>query len=223
MSRGLAGPTYWRWPEPSLAPTRLMMGAVALWASFFAPHISAANAPDATPDASKPAWRAVWSGPDSPAKLFLRARSSSASADAPASVEPSASRGIVAATDNSAAAEESGAAPSAGPLVVVVAACESERMEQRYWADAIAAWGFATARLDAVGIDRTCDIDGAVNTVDDLSDHKALRRREIENSLGKTLTLPAPPVRWMTDLRQSPGRVPEVGEHTERVRREFLG
>jgi len=63
---------------------------------------------------------------------------------------------------------------------------------------------------------------GAVNSVDDLSNHKALRRREIENSSGETLTLPAPPVRWNLAARTPAGPVPKIGEHTEMVRKEFL-
>jgi len=63
---------------------------------------------------------------------------------------------------------------------------------------------------------------GAVNSVYDLSDHTALRRREIENSKGECLTLPAPPVRWEFNPRKSAGPVPKVGEHTVVVRKEFL-
>lgn len=64
---------------------------------------------------------------------------------------------------------------------------------------------------------------GAVNSVDDLSQHKALRRREITNSVGERLTLPAPPVRWTLEPRISAGPVPKIGEHTQAVRSEFLG
>ena len=63
---------------------------------------------------------------------------------------------------------------------------------------------------------------GAVNSVDDLSSHQALRRTEIENSSNQLLTIPAPPVRWSTSPRKSPGRVPGIGEHTQKVRQEFL-
>jgi len=64
---------------------------------------------------------------------------------------------------------------------------------------------------------------GAVNSVDDLTDHKALRRRKIENSAGNSLTLPAPPVRWNLAARGSAGSVPKIGEHTDMVRAEYLG
>jgi len=63
---------------------------------------------------------------------------------------------------------------------------------------------------------------GAVNSVDDLSVHKALRKREIVNSKGKTLTIPAPPVSWSSIPRASAGPVPKIGEHTEAVMQEFL-
>ena len=64
---------------------------------------------------------------------------------------------------------------------------------------------------------------GAVNSVDDLTNHKALRRRNIENSTGQTLTLPAPPVRWTMQPRSSAGPVPKIGEHTDAIRKEFIG
>ncbi|MDJ0612239.1 MAG: CaiB/BaiF CoA-transferase family protein [Rhizobiaceae bacterium] len=64
---------------------------------------------------------------------------------------------------------------------------------------------------------------GAVNSVDDLSKHNALRGREIETSSGETLTLPAPPVRWALQPRTSAGPIPKIGEHTETIRNEFLG
>ncbi|MEM7215318.1 MAG: CaiB/BaiF CoA-transferase family protein [Pseudomonadota bacterium] len=64
---------------------------------------------------------------------------------------------------------------------------------------------------------------GAVNSVDDLSDHKALRRREAETSTGETLTIPAPPVRWALSPRKPAGPAPKIGEHTDAVRKEFLG
>lgn len=64
---------------------------------------------------------------------------------------------------------------------------------------------------------------GAINSVEELSTHKALRRREATNSQGLTLTLPAPPVRWSDTRRMSPGPVPGIGEHTGAIRNEFLG
>ena len=65
---------------------------------------------------------------------------------------------------------------------------------------------------------------GNVSSLDDLSEHPALRRRTIHTSTGQTVALPAHPVRWtelpgMTD-RQS-GRVPTIGEHSDAIRTEF--
>lgn len=63
---------------------------------------------------------------------------------------------------------------------------------------------------------------GAVNSVDDVLQHKALRRQEIVNSHGITLSIPAPPVRWALTRRKSAAPVPRIGEHTQMVREEFL-
>ncbi len=63
---------------------------------------------------------------------------------------------------------------------------------------------------------------GAVNSVEDVLSHKALREQEVVNSMGETLMIPAPPVRWALNPRQTSGAVPSIGEHTEMVRNEFL-
>lgn len=65
---------------------------------------------------------------------------------------------------------------------------------------------------------------GAVNSVDGLSTHPALRRREATNSFGETLMIPAPPVHWLDARREnSVGSTPKIGEHTDAIKREFLG
>ncbi|MEM9332192.1 MAG: CaiB/BaiF CoA-transferase family protein [Pseudomonadota bacterium] len=63
---------------------------------------------------------------------------------------------------------------------------------------------------------------GAINSVAEVSNHKALRRREAKNSTAKTLTIPAPPVRWLLKARPAPGAAPKIGEHTRRIESEFL-
>ncbi|MFK5997126.1 MAG: CaiB/BaiF CoA-transferase family protein [Rhodobacterales bacterium] len=61
---------------------------------------------------------------------------------------------------------------------------------------------------------------GALNTVQDLSHHKALRRRPVKNSAHKTVSIPAPPIR-LTDTPQSSPPVPVLGSATDAVRAEF--
>ncbi|MEL7430034.1 MAG: CaiB/BaiF CoA-transferase family protein [Pseudomonadota bacterium] len=64
---------------------------------------------------------------------------------------------------------------------------------------------------------------GAVNRVEDVLHHAALNRRTITNSTGETLSLPAPPLRWLGTTRKSAGHIPAIGEHTNAVKHEFLG
>jgi len=62
---------------------------------------------------------------------------------------------------------------------------------------------------------------GALNTVDDLSVHAALRRRTIMNVAGEQLSLPAHPVR-LSGLETRPGmRLPALNQHGEAIRQEF--
>lgn len=57
-----------------------------------------------------------------------------------------------------------------------------------------------------------------VNTVADLAAHPHLRRISVETP-GKTLSMPAPPVRTGGPLQ--PGPTPALGEHSQSIRREF--
>jgi crotonobetainyl-CoA:carnitine CoA-transferase CaiB-like acyl-CoA transferase len=57
-----------------------------------------------------------------------------------------------------------------------------------------------------------------VNTVADLAGHPHLRRIAVETP-GKTLSMPAPPVRTGSPLE--PGPTPSLGEHSLSIRREF--
>ncbi len=60
---------------------------------------------------------------------------------------------------------------------------------------------------------------GALNSVDDVSDHPALRRRSVVSSTGTDLSLPAHPV--VAERSDEPRHVPELGEHSQRLRSEF--
>lgn len=66
---------------------------------------------------------------------------------------------------------------------------------------------------------------GAVNSVSELAGHRALVRREITNSHGATLSLPAHPFHATGENthtgNKDGSRVPSVGEHSEAIRREF--
>jgi len=63
---------------------------------------------------------------------------------------------------------------------------------------------------------------GAVNSVNDLAHHTALRRRRVKTTNGETLEIPAPPIRWSDEIEvESPG-VPKIGADTARVREEFM-
>ncbi|MEZ5911021.1 MAG: CaiB/BaiF CoA-transferase family protein [Paracoccaceae bacterium] len=63
---------------------------------------------------------------------------------------------------------------------------------------------------------------GAISSVADLGQHPALRRHVVRASTGTHLHLPAHPVRSGAPVA-GPARVPRLGEHTEAVRREFMG
>ena len=61
-----------------------------------------------------------------------------------------------------------------------------------------------------------------VNDIEAILRHPHLRRMDI-GSPGGPIALPAPPARWMGEDDPSFGPVPALGEHTQAVRREFLG
>lgn len=67
---------------------------------------------------------------------------------------------------------------------------------------------------------------GALNTVQELSSHSALRRRTVTNSVEKEVSMPAHPVFVKTAVDKSSGNdeadhVPRIGQHTEAARQEF--
>jgi itaconate CoA-transferase len=61
-----------------------------------------------------------------------------------------------------------------------------------------------------------------VNDIEAILRHPHLRRLSI-GSPGGPIALPAPPARWMDEAAPSFGPLPALGEHTQAVRREFLG
>ena len=63
---------------------------------------------------------------------------------------------------------------------------------------------------------------GAVNTIADLANHIALRRRRIRTAEKDLLEIPATPIRWSdTDPIDGKG-IPAIGADTEKIREEFL-
>jgi len=67
---------------------------------------------------------------------------------------------------------------------------------------------------------------GALNSVDELSKHAALRRRTVTNSVEKTVSMPAHPVRIKTaavelDRSDTLDRVPSLGQYTGAIKGEF--
>lgn len=63
---------------------------------------------------------------------------------------------------------------------------------------------------------------GAVNTVNELANHVALRRRRIKTTENETLEIPAPPIQWHDLPLQDGAGTPKTGADTKRVRKEFL-
>jgi itaconate CoA-transferase len=61
-----------------------------------------------------------------------------------------------------------------------------------------------------------------MNSVAELAAHPQLRLVEVETP-GGTARLPASPVRLAGEPAPRAGRVPGLGQHSERLRREFAG
>ncbi|MBS9716482.1 CaiB/BaiF CoA transferase family protein [Pseudohalocynthiibacter aestuariivivens] len=63
---------------------------------------------------------------------------------------------------------------------------------------------------------------GALNTVEDLMAHKALRRRHVPNSMGETVSIPAPPIQFARESEEANAMaVPTLGNSTAAIRKEF--
>ncbi len=63
---------------------------------------------------------------------------------------------------------------------------------------------------------------GRINSVSELSEHAALRRINVRTSEGENLTIPAQPARWRGHQAREGTGVPELGEHTKKIRTEFM-
>jgi crotonobetainyl-CoA:carnitine CoA-transferase CaiB-like acyl-CoA transferase len=95
------------------------------------------------------------------------------------------------------------------------------RVKNRAEVDGHIATIFATlSREEArARLDRGAIAYGFVNEVADLARHPALRRIEVTTPNGP-VRYAAPPVRWAEGTRE-PGRIPAIGEHSDRIRSEF--
>lgn len=60
-----------------------------------------------------------------------------------------------------------------------------------------------------------------VNSVQDVSGHKALRRRSVATCEGVRVDLPAPPVQWVELPLQDAAGTPKIGAQTKAIRAEF--
>ncbi len=63
---------------------------------------------------------------------------------------------------------------------------------------------------------------GRINSVAELSDHGALRKMKVQNSLGDKLEIPAPPAHWSEWQLDEGEGVPTIGIDTAKVRKEFM-
>lgn len=68
---------------------------------------------------------------------------------------------------------------------------------------------------------------GAMNSVAELAQHRALRRRGITSTSGELLSLPAHPcIGTLSETEEGAGnvrKIPKVGEHSDAIRCEFMG
>lgn len=63
---------------------------------------------------------------------------------------------------------------------------------------------------------------GAVNGVDELSLHPALKRRDVVTEQNETVSIPAPPIRWLdVEACGAPSPSPQINEHGAALRAEF--
>ena len=63
---------------------------------------------------------------------------------------------------------------------------------------------------------------GAVNSVEELSKHPALRRKDIKSSNGEIVSVPASPVQWVGNEVSQISGAPQLGAQTDPVKKEVL-
>lgn len=63
---------------------------------------------------------------------------------------------------------------------------------------------------------------GRINTVQGLSGHPALRRQEVFTGSGNKLGIPSSPVVWADGVAGKTDGAPQLGAHTQSVRKEFM-
>ena len=98
------------------------------------------------------------------------------------------------------------------------------RIANRGETDGLVARYFATKDVEALSrqLDKAEIAFARVNAVADVLRHPHFRRVAVRSPNG-TITLPAPPARFIGETDPDFGPLPELGAHTESVRREFLG
>ncbi len=104
-------------------------------------------------------------------------------------------------------------------------ASNAERVAHR---DALeAAIGWRTAKLTAAELSERLTgariAFGLVNGPEHLTEHPAFRTIGAMTADGMPYAMPAHPVRWSDDAGPAERPTPKLGEHTEAVRREFMG
>ena len=103
-------------------------------------------------------------------------------------------------------------------------ASNSARLANRSETDDLVARCFAAQSIETLSRKlEEADIAFArVNDIEAILRHPHLRRLTI-GSPGGPIRLPSPPARWMDEEEPGFGPLPALGEHTQSVRREFLG
>ncbi|MFK7901327.1 MAG: CaiB/BaiF CoA transferase family protein [Nitratireductor sp.] len=62
---------------------------------------------------------------------------------------------------------------------------------------------------------------GAINSADHLKSHAAFSQAEFKTTNDETIVVPAPPIKWTNADELNLARPPKVGEHTDKVLKEF--
>ena len=63
---------------------------------------------------------------------------------------------------------------------------------------------------------------GRINTVGAFSNHAALRRIKVRNTIGESMEIPAPPARWSGSVEVERAGAPQLGNQSANIRREFM-